>query len=85
MADRYQRRSLPPGYRATAQRRGWHRRRIRDRNALLLVTGQRPENIALCYFLTILVAASYWAGQRQRIIASVRSGDWRRLLSDMLG
>jgi glycerol-3-phosphate acyltransferase PlsY len=54
-------------------------------NALLLVTGQRPENIALCYFLTILVAASYWAGKRRRILASVRSGDWRRLLSDMLG
>ena len=50
-------------------------------NALLLVTTQLPQNVALCYFLTILVAATYWAGKRRSIIESWQSRDWRKLLS----
>ena len=50
-------------------------------NALLLVTTQLPQNVALCYFLTILVAATYWVGKRRGIIESWQSRDWRKLLS----
>ena len=53
-------------------------------NLLLAVTQQRPENLALCYFLTILVAASYWAGKRRSIMESWQSRDWRKLLSDLV-
>ena len=53
-------------------------------NALLLVTPQLPQNVALCYFLTIMVAAAYWAGKRRSIIESWQSRDWRKLLSHLV-
>ncbi len=52
-------------------------------NALLIVTGQGPQTIAICILLTVLVTATYLYAIREHVVVSVKSRRWRHLFLGM--
>jgi glycerol-3-phosphate acyltransferase PlsY len=54
-------------------------------NILILVTGQQTDQVALCYFLTFLVSATYIVAHRRHIVESVRHRRWKKLLFELSG
>ena len=52
-------------------------------NALLLVTGQDGNMIALCVFLTLIVTVTYLVSIRRHITMSVKARQWRELFMEM--
>ncbi len=54
-------------------------------NVLIVVTGQPTDQVALCYFLTLMVSATYIFAHRRHIRDSIAQRHWRRLLFELSG
>ena len=54
-------------------------------NVLIVVTGQPTDQVALCYFLTLMVSATYILAHRRHIRDSIAQRHWRRLLFELSG
>jgi len=48
-------------------------------DALTVITHQEPGLIALCFFLTILVTATYLVSDRERMSGAIKARRWRAL------
>ena len=54
-------------------------------NSLLIATGQSPEQVALCIFLTVVVTVTYLVSVRGRVTHSIKTRQWRELFLELTG
>ena len=54
-------------------------------NALLWATGQGAQQVGLCLLLTLLVTATYVLNERDHIVRSIKTRQWRQLFLDLAG
>ena len=52
-------------------------------NILLLVTGQDPQQIALCIFLTLVVTVTYLVSTWNHVVQSIRDHRWKELFTGL--
>ena len=54
-------------------------------NVLLWATGQGAQQVGLCLLLTALVTGTYLAGEREHIVSSIKTRQWRALFLKLAG
>lgn len=52
-------------------------------NTLLVVTGQDPEQIALCIFLTMVVTVTYLVSTWNHVVDSIKGHRWKELFTGL--
>ena len=52
-------------------------------NILLLVSGQGPEQVALCIFLTLLVSVTYLVSIWNHVVKSIKDHRWKELFTGL--
>ena len=52
-------------------------------NILLLVTGQNPEQVALCIFLTLVVTVTYLTSIWDHVVESIKGHRWKELFTGL--
>ena len=52
-------------------------------NILLLVTGQDPQQVALCIFLTLVVSVTYLVSIWKHVVQSIKGYRWKELFTGL--
>ena len=54
-------------------------------NVLLWATGQGAQQVILCLLLTVLVTGTYLVNEREHIVSSIKTRQWRALFLKLAG